>query len=195
VHYLFCELHDATFCRDFSWWIGFTALALTPRKVTYMLPTFVEMAFLQKHDLGILDAAQRAFNRPELHTHTGVLICSRDEASNSVSLAEFVYSNSDRPWGMALPECPVCERDLWVTANFGKDGKVCRFRCRYCGSRSKMEVPQPGFAQPCQGAHMEGRKYFMIPFPHPVGPWSTVAWLKNPAGQGKAQPVGVASGS
>jgi hypothetical protein len=143
-----------------------------------MLPTFIEMAFLRDERFGIQDAVHRSFDRVDLLTHTSVVLIHRLAETGAAAVQQFVRTNQDCPWGLDVPECPMCMTNLFVKATTKIDASKqsrCQFRCSGCGSRTR-PVSQPAFVKICAERHLETNKYFTLPFPPPSHPWGNVAW-------------------
>jgi hypothetical protein len=129
-----------------------------------MLPIFVEYAYLCGTKYSVQQSVCLTFDREDLLTHTGVIMIENETqgAPLTATIREFVLSNCDRPWGLQLPACPVCNRSIDVLANFG-DNDQCSLRCKRCRSTTR-SISRPEFVTPCTMAHLRQNKYFTIPF-------------------------------
>lgn len=159
----------ANFSGNFTWVVGFSAKVLSPIKVVSMIPTFVELVYLCGGRYSVQESVCRSFDREDLLTHTGILMFEREEVQSEsrVTIKEFVLSNCDRPWGLELPDCPTCQVNMFMKANFTKAGSKkqrCTLECGRCKSTAR-NISPPDFVTECEMAHLRRDKYFIKPFP------------------------------
>lgn len=167
-------MFTSIFSHSFSWILGFGVKILTPVKVAEALPTFIELAFLrQLKSVDVMDSIIRSFNRQDLLTHTSILLFALN-AQQKVDATELVRTNPDRPWGLALPECPSCSTAMFMTSSMNKDR--CSLRCERCQSTSR-GITRPDFVAPCERSFLERHKYFICPFPEPDVAWRDLVWV------------------